>query len=82
MPAHRIIRVVAGIALATALAGCSSMPGTRAQAATEVDQAWAEADGPLLAAVIAGPWRGDANRARDRYRHPDQTLRFFGVGAR
>ena len=57
-------------------------PGARAQAAAEVDQAWAEADGPLLAAAIAGPWRGDANRARDLHRHPYQTLQFFGVGSR
>ena len=82
MPAHRIIRITAGIALATALAGCAVMPGARAQAAAEVNQAWAEADGPLLAATIAGPWRGEANRARDAYRHPYQTLQFFGVGSR
>lgn len=29
--------------------------------------------------VLAGAWRSDANRARDRYRHPKQTLQFFGV---
>lgn len=82
MPAHRIIRIAAGIALAILLTGCAVTPGARAQAAAEVDQAWAEADGPLLAAAIAGPWRGDANRARDLHRHPYQTLQFFGVGSR
>ena len=82
MPVHRIIRIAAGIALATLLTGCAVTPGARAQAAAEVDQAWAEADGPLLAAAIAGPWRGDANRARDLHRHPYQTLQFFGVGSR
>ena len=32
-----------------------------------------------LESVIAGSWRSDANRARDPYRHPQQTLEFFGV---
>jgi len=32
-----------------------------------------------LAAVVAGPQRSDANRARDRYRHPVETLGFFGL---
>lgn len=29
--------------------------------------------------VLAGSWRSDANKARDPYRHPKQTLEFFGV---
>jgi predicted methyltransferase len=37
--------------------------------------------GPVsLAAAIAGPQRSDAERMRDVYRHPEQTLRFFGAG--
>lgn len=32
-----------------------------------------------IAAVLASPTRAPANRARDRYRHPGQTLAFFGV---
>jgi predicted methyltransferase len=32
-----------------------------------------------LAAAIAAPHRSEANRARDKYRHPAQTLAFFGV---
>jgi predicted methyltransferase len=32
-----------------------------------------------LADAIASPVRSDANRARDAYRHPQQTLEFFGV---
>jgi len=38
----------------------------------------AMAAGPIDAA-IAGPWRSAANKARDQYRHPAQTLKFFGV---
>lgn len=32
-----------------------------------------------LAAAVAGDWRTPANVARDRYRHPAETLAFFGV---
>ena len=32
-----------------------------------------------LDAAIAGSWRSPKNVARDRYRHPRQTLAFFGV---
>ncbi|HEY9133902.1 MAG TPA: methyltransferase [Dyella sp.] len=32
-----------------------------------------------LDSILAGTWRSDANRARDVYRHPKQTLEFFGV---
>ncbi len=40
--------------------------------------AWAEPD-PALAAIVAGPQRSEANKARDRYRHPLEVLTFFGV---
>ena len=29
--------------------------------------------------ILAGDWRSDANKARDKYRHPKQTLDFFGL---
>jgi predicted methyltransferase len=32
-----------------------------------------------LDAILAGDWRSTANKARDQYRHPRQTLEFFGV---
>ncbi|MGJ4731167.1 class I SAM-dependent methyltransferase [Luteimonas sp. SDU101] len=32
-----------------------------------------------LQAVLAGDWRSEANRARDPYRHPAETLAFFGL---
>lgn len=32
-----------------------------------------------LDAILAGPQRTAANRARDAYRHPKETLQFFGV---
>ena len=44
------------------------------------------ADAPISAKqyqnVLAGSWRDPANSARDGYRHPQQTLEFFGLGAK
>ncbi|MFS2158949.1 class I SAM-dependent methyltransferase [Pseudomonas sp. Pseusp122] len=31
------------------------------------------------ASVLAGPWRAPQNSVRDSYRHPEQTLKFFGL---
>jgi predicted methyltransferase len=37
------------------------------------------ATGAALDAAMAGAHRSDANKARDRYRHPKETLEFFGL---
>ena len=37
---------------------------------------------PAIVAAVADPHRAAANRFRDRYRHPVETLGFFGVTAR
>jgi predicted methyltransferase len=37
------------------------------------------ADAPSLDKIMAGEHRSEANRARDVYRHPKETLAFFGV---
>lgn len=37
------------------------------------------ADSAALTKILAGDHRSDANRARDIYRHPVETLGFFGV---
>jgi len=34
---------------------------------------------PVLAAVVAGDWRSDDAKARDRYRHPVDSLSFWGL---
>jgi predicted methyltransferase len=39
----------------------------------------AQSADPALVAVIAGDQRSAANKARDRYRHPAETLTFFGL---
>lgn len=38
-------------------------------------------DNPSLESIIAGAHRSDVNRARNVYRHPVETLTFFGVHA-
>lgn len=53
-----------------ALIALCSMPAPAA-AAVAVDSS--------LQHAVAGSWRSAANRARDRYRHPIQTLEFFGL---
>ena len=37
------------------------------------------AQASALDRILAGDWRSAANKARDKYRHPRQTLEFFGV---
>jgi predicted methyltransferase len=41
--------------------------------------AFAEAPSQALQQAVAAPTRTEANRARDVYRHPGETLAFFGV---
>lgn len=60
--------VVAAALAATAVLAAPA----QAARATEAEAALA------LDAAIAGPWRSEANKARDRYRHPKETLLFFG----
>src|SRR5215203_4110124 len=55
--------------LAASLANCAPAPAPDNAAAHQA----------ALAAAIAAPTRTEANRARDLYRHPYETLAFFGV---
>lgn len=76
--------------VAAALAACvSAAPAADAAAGSSSakDMAVAaegtgttSADPAALDAVLAGNWRGAKNAARDRDRHPGETLAFFGVG--
>nr|WP_025292822.1 methyltransferase domain-containing protein [Sphingomonas sanxanigenens] len=63
LAAAALLVVTAGSGAAI-LASETKAPGTDAQA---------------LATAIAGSNRSEANRARDKYRHPAETLAFFGV---
>ena len=68
-----MIRFVAALLVAAAPLAFVS------HSAVEAAQAGAQQADPLAAAVAA-PTRSEANRARDAYRHPYETLSFFGVG--
>jgi len=50
-----------------------------AQAVKPADSATLPAPDAALQAAIDGSWRDPANTARDKYRHPGQTLAFFGI---
>jgi len=59
-------RLAAAAGLALLIAACAS--GSSRQTTAEA-----------LTNVLAGPQRSEANRARDLYRHPKETLLFFGI---
>lgn len=65
---------VAGIALSAPMAGAQTGAVPAA-----VTPALSAQDAQMLRDAIASPHRSDANRARDGYRHPAETLGFFGV---
>jgi predicted methyltransferase len=62
-----LTRRTAALALAAGLAGCGRSPSTAADAPPEGSLGWA----------IAGPWRTEPER--DEWRHPLQTLLFWGL---
>jgi predicted methyltransferase len=67
-----VLAAAIGLALAAATAGTAfAWQSARGQSAA--------APRLTLAQAIAAPHRSPENRARDRYRHPAQTLGFFGV---
>ena len=64
------------IAAAFVLASAAFAGGASAQQAVPLSQA---ASAALIDKAITSPVRTDANRARDQYRHPKETLLFFGL---
>jgi len=87
----RMSRTPLAFALATtlALAACSPAgeePAASPQATTEatdaapVENTDRNVQADPMDAVLAGDWRDPANVARDDWRHPRETLGFFGVG--
>ena len=68
-----MLRPLAVTLVAALLVGCASAPST----ATAISST--QAPGASLDAALAGDWRKPADVLRDRYRHPGQTLAFFGV---
>ncbi|HEX5693167.1 MAG TPA: methyltransferase, partial [Arenimonas sp.] len=77
-------------ALSLGLAACSpaseepvaapeAVPDTTT-AADSAEPADRDAQADPMDAVLAGDWRDPDNAARDAWRHPRETLAFFGVG--
>lgn len=54
-------------------------PAAAAEPAPAPAPSPAEAFAAKLDSVLAGAHRNDANKARDQYRHPKETLGFFGL---
>lgn len=74
-------RTTLALAMIAALAACSPSgePAASMDPAPQATTAAAEPAQSPLDAVLAGSWRDPANAARDGWRHPAQTLAFFGV---
>ena len=68
-------------ALRSALVALSAALLLAACAAPTASTSSTAADSASLDAAISGPQRSDKNRARDVYRHPKETLQFFGVAS-
>jgi predicted methyltransferase len=64
------------IATFVALAGTTDLVAAAPPPATKQT---APKQASALAKAVAAPTRSETNRARDRYRHPLETLTFFGV---
>ncbi len=62
-------RALAIAAFVMGLAACATQPSTPSDPATAA----------ALEQVLAGDHRSEASRARDVYRHPKETLLFFGI---
>lgn len=70
----RVLTVFATVFLATGIAACGGAQDTAAQAPEAAPDPAA-----LLDAAIAGSHRSDEEKARDQFRHPKETLLFFGA---
>jgi predicted methyltransferase len=80
----RMKRLLLAALLPTALAACAAEPARDPSGALQgLDPAVARqveaAEDQMLQLAVQGSWRDPRNVARDAYRHPLETLRFFGV---
>ncbi len=55
------------------------LAGVALVAACATDNSSRQATAQTLTSILAGDQRTEENRARDRYRHPKETLLFFGI---
>ncbi len=66
---------IAAAAVCSALIGCAAPKSGAESGAPQTDTATAAA----IDAALSGAHRSDVNKARDVYRHPRETLTFFGL---
>lgn len=80
-------KLTLSVAVMLALVACDRAPPPAEPAApaatpvapAPVEKTAAEQMAERLDATLAGAHRSDANKARDQYRHPKETLLFFGL---
>jgi len=65
--------------VALALCGLAACGGPSAPAGEAPGAATAAAPANPLASAVAGSWRLEQEKARDAWRHPVETLTFFGI---
>ena len=66
---------------ADAASASASADNGSASASASSSSMVTNATGAALDTAIAGAWRSPENSARDKYRHPKETLTYFGVNA-
>ena len=72
-----VIRL-AGLGVAIiGLAGCQTLDAVKNSAGLSVSEPVSRVDLDALSAVVAA--RSDEEKARDQYRHPAETMEFFGI---
>lgn len=76
-----IMRISALLVAATLLQACDRAEQPAVADSTAAVQAVTQdaSAAPDLEAILAGDHRSPENKARDKYRHPTETLRFFGL---
>ncbi len=70
--------VLAGLGACSAESGGNTPPAAKPESGGNGGEGKAKADG-TLAWAVNGAWRTPEDKARDEWRHPEETLGFFGI---
>lgn len=71
--------LLASVFATALLAGCASAPAPAPRPAAPAPKPRDEATAAAIELALAGDHRSAENRARDEFRHPVETLLFFGI---
>ena len=77
MSVRSLVRIIASLVTAATLSACAV--NETGPTATPAAPAKAEVGATALQNAIAGSWRSPEARARDVYRHPAESLNFWGL---